>query len=181
MINLLPTEIIEKLKKCTQDTIHHPEGSVYNHIIQVYNNVCTFWNSDIDLLISAIFHDLGKLESTQYKPIYYMGRLVRFKISNIGHEFKSLKYIDEYKHLFDKYNVNWEKVYELVSNHMMCHKYINNELKKPNKRKLYEGNQYFIDIIKFSMCDSYNPVRNDTINNLTLKLQNGTELLFEIK
>lgn len=146
--NRLPESIKESMANCEQDPIYHPEGTAYIHTKLVFEYAKKKFN-DIDLLLCAIFHDLGKPET---KKVRFKDN--RIKISHIGHERKCNFYIDNYIHLYSDLNPNIEKIKEICNNHMRAHLYVDGSLKKPAKRKAFEKLKYFDDIIKFSECDS---------------------------
>jgi len=146
LINRLPKEIVDNLKNTEQDSIYHYEGNAYIHTKMVFNE--TKKTGDIDLVIASIFHDLGKIDTHSEKI-----KDGKRKISHIGHEIKSLDYIDNYFYLYEDLTKNKEKIKEIVKNHMKCHLYETGKMKKPIKRKRFEENPYFKDIIKFTECD----------------------------
>lgn len=141
----LPQSIRDECSKCEQDPIWHKEGNVDVHIKLVFESVNTNFDGDPDLLISAIFHDLGKPET---KKVTEKG-----KISNIGHELKCEKYILMYIDLYSDITTNKEKVIEICNNHMKAHVYKNNVMKKRTKRQNFESLKYFNDIMNFATCD----------------------------
>lgn len=147
LINILPKEIIDNLKKTDQSPKYHKEGNVYIHTKMVFEE-CQKYN-DIDLMISAIFHDLGKIDT--HKVI--VDKNGNEKITHHKHEILSLDYIDKYFHLYEKYTTNKEKIKEIVKNHMRMHLYNSGEMKKFSKRQSLESNKYFNDISKFTKCD----------------------------
>ena len=59
---------------------------------------------------------------------------------------------------------------------MKFHLYLNGKLKRPHKRNLFENLEYFKDIIKFSVCDEYNPMKSKNHKNHSIELQDGTRL-----
>ena len=149
LINKLPENIISALKFAEQDPIYHKEGAVYIHLNLVYNQVLIeFGKHDTDMLITAIFHDLGKLE-TETKVI--KDNILR--IHHIGHEFKSLDYIDNYIQLYSEFTPNIERIKEIVKNHMRAGLYSSGQMKNIAKRKKFESLKYFNDIMKFLKCD----------------------------
>ncbi len=178
MINRLPENILEKLKVSQQNLNYHPEGSVYNHVRQVYNNVQDFFDGDLDLSVTAIFHDLGKLDNIQYKELADGS----IKISNINHESASLKYIENqsFRDLFSDLDVNWEKIYEITKHHMLMHLYMSGTLKKAQKRKKIEENKYFVDFIKFAFCDRFNPLKENNFTSFETILQNNQKFKIDI-
>jgi len=179
LYNRIPMWKRISLARTYQNPAYHPEIYVDKHIKQVFQNVVTFWDSDVDLLMCAIFHDITKDEKWQKKVVPVIkgktSRLDSFKlkVSNIGHEHTAQKYIDEWKHLYDDLNVNWEKVNEVVKHHLRGHLYVSNDLKKKHKRNAFEELTYFKDIIKFEVCDAFNPIKNNVSPQLIIKKQNS--------
>jgi len=147
--NRLPSDVRNACANCEQDPIYHPEGNVDVHIRLVFEHAVNHFDSDVDLLVAAIFHDLGKPET---KKVFTKNDGT-VKISNIGHENKCISFIDKYFHLFLDVTINKEKVTEICLNHMRAHIYKNKQMSKPAKRKAFENLKYFEDIMKFSECD----------------------------
>jgi putative nucleotidyltransferase with HDIG domain len=148
--NRLPEDIKLEMINSEQDPIWHPEGSVYNHIKLVFEYALKNYPKDKELLLCAIFHDLGKPETKEIRK----DKNGKIRISNHGHEYKSVKYIDKYFHLYSDVSNNKEKVLEICINHMKAHLYLDYQLKKPNKRKNFEELKYFNEIINFTHCDT---------------------------
>ncbi len=153
MINKLPSDIVTKLKKCPQDPKYHGEGSVFNHIQMVFES-CEKYN-DIDISISAIFHDLGKLDTLKV-----FEKDTGIRIQTIGHESYAESYIDKYNSAFSSFDVNWDKVKFICKEHMRCHKYLNGEITKLSKRELFEIHPYADALIKFSKADDEGRIEN---------------------
>jgi hypothetical protein len=147
--NRLPKELRDRVEACEQDPIWHPEGHTGVHIRLVFEAVKEMFPGDTDMLLCAIFHDLGKPETQR---IYKRENGTR-KISNIGHEFKCLYYLDNYLKLFDDLEPNREKILEVCSNHMRAHQYLSGQLAKPAKREAFEKLKYFDYIVGFAKCD----------------------------
>lgn len=144
----LPDSVRKNMSKCEQDPIWHPEGTADIHTRLVFEYAKRNFN-DNNMLLSAIFHDLGKPETIIIKEINGIR-----KISNIGHERKCDFFIDKYINLFDDLNPNIDKIKEICNNHMRAHLYNDNKIKNPTKIKNFESLEYFKDIINFSVCDS---------------------------
>ena len=156
------------LSQCYQNPIHHPEIWIDKHLEIVFNNVDNFFGDNIDLKICAIFHDIGKDDCWQksivktseakwsISPSEYI-----LKLSNIGHENRTKHYIDEWKHLYDDLDINWDMVYEVCKEHMRAHMYTDNRMSNRNKRIQFESLDYFNEIIQFSKCDSFNPLKTN--------------------
>lgn len=146
--NRLPSDIRNACANCEQDPIWHPEGNVDVHVRLVFEHAVKNFDGDVDLLVSAIFHDLGKPET---KKVFE--RNGKVKISNIGHELKCESFIDKYFDLFSDVTTNKEKVTEICKNHMKAHLYKNKTMSKPSKRKAFESLKFFDDVMKFAECD----------------------------
>lgn len=144
----LPIDIRNACSNCEQDPFYHPEGVVTEHVRLVFEHAVNNFDSDVDLLVAAIFHDLGKPET---KKVFE--RNGKVKISNIGHEIKCDKFIDKYFDLFSDVTTNKEKVLEICKNHMRGHIYKSKQMSKSSKRKAFESLKYFNDIMKFVECD----------------------------
>ena len=145
--NRLPKLIRDACSKCEQDNVHHKEGNVDIHIKLVFEYADTHYD-DVDLLLAAIFHDLGKPETQRFRE-----KDGKMRISNIGHETKCEFYINKYFDLYSDVSTNKEKVTEICKNHMRAGLYVSNQMTKPSKRKAFEDLKYFEDVLKFYNCD----------------------------
>ena len=149
LYNRLPEVLRNTLETCEQDSIYHPEGEVSKHIQSVFEYAQEHYPGDDDLLVSAIFHDLGKLD-TQTSRTLPNGRE---KISNIGHEFHAERYIDKYINLYSDITTNGDKIKEICLYHMRAGLYDNGVMTKKSKRQKLESLKYFDDLMKFTKCD----------------------------
>jgi predicted kinase len=140
----LPSELIDKLRNCMQNPKYHAEGSVWNHILLVSNLL----PDELNIQACVLFHDLGKIDTHR---CFEKDGVV--KIQHIGHENYVGKYIREYQHLFSDLDIDWEMVYEVGYYHMLIHKYVNGDLKKPHKREFMENLQYFDELKLFTVAD----------------------------
>jgi len=148
-INRLPADLIKTLKDCMQDAKYHPEGSVYNHIELVFNFADTHYPGDINLLVSAIFHDLGKPETTRLRVKNGVERITHY-----GHEIVSLKYIDAHIDKFMDLGIDKDTVYAMCKNHMKAHLFKSGQIKKKVKLEAFENLPDFKGIMEFNLCDA---------------------------
>lgn len=148
LYNRFPKELRDKLEACKQHPKYHPEGNVDKHIELVFKYAEENFPEDKELLLAALFHDLGKPET--YSERVVNGEL---KISAYGHEFRAKNFILKYFDLFKDISTNQEKVEQICVNHMRATQYIKGTLKKPHKRKAFEELEHFDAIIKFAECD----------------------------
>jgi len=146
--NRIPELMRSACANCEQSPKYHPEGNVDIHIRLVFEHASNHFQ-DVDLMVCAIFHDLGKPETQRISEKNGVK-----KITNYGHETKSEKYIDKYFHLFSDITTNKKKIVEICNNHMKAHLYKDGRLRNPNKRAAFESLKYFKDIMKFAECDA---------------------------
>ena len=114
---------LEALKRTPQSPKWHPEGDCLTHTTIVFNRTIKFDNKL--LLMSALFHDLGKAVTT-----------VRNKAGNWaahGHEKESAKVVMECKDWIEEQGVPVEDVFWIVENHMRMKNFDEMSTKKQNK------------------------------------------------
>ena len=144
----LPEQLRNAMKECEQDPVWHPEGNAEIHTRLVFE-YCQKNFKDVDLLVTAIFHDIAK-------PITrrdYM-RDGKLKISNIGHEVQSIPYLDKYLHLYKDVCKDEEKIRYICKNHLRAHMYKTKKMTKPAKRQELENNKYFDLLMQFEEADT---------------------------
>ncbi len=136
--------ILNKLKNVPQDQKFHPEGNVWNHtklVIDTAAKVKEFSLNNEVFMWSALFHDIGKIETTKF----IKGRYRSYNHDKVG---KGITYKILIKY-FDKEKA--EKISEIVSFHMH-HIYILNDLPFSNIPGLINSSCYN-DIIILFICD----------------------------
>lgn len=143
LVDAPPTikDYARRLKKIPQSYNWHPEGNVDVHSRIVYMRAS--WFGDIDILMAALLHDFGKVDTT--KPNGRGG------YSAHDHEKVSArlaKYASTW--LSDK-GANPAKVIWLIENHMRV-KYLN-EMKTKKKLELI-NHMWFDDLNILQICDS---------------------------
>jgi len=148
LYNRFPQELRDKLAACKQHPKYHKEGPVSEHIKLVFEYAEKNFPEDMEILLSALFHDLGKPETFSERVVN--GEL---KISAYGHEFRAKNFILKYFELFKDISTNQEKVEEICHNHMRASQYNKGTLKKAHKRKAFEELKHFDAIMKFAECD----------------------------
>jgi HD domain-containing protein len=148
LYNRLPKELRDKLEACRQHPKYHPEGNVDQHIKLVFEYAEKHFPGDMEILLAALFHDLGKPETFSERVVN--GEL---KISAYGHEFRAKNFILKHFDLFKDISTDQEKVEEICYNHMKAAQYTKGTLKKAHKRKAFEDLKHFDAIIKFAECD----------------------------
>jgi predicted kinase len=147
LIDKFPKEVVDKLRTTEQNPNWHPEISVYNHLYIVYESIRLSNLEDglkQDLMLCAIFHDLGKCDVTRLKECSDGTS----KLVSYGHENLAKTYLDKY---LNRFIVNDKAlIYEVCANHMRAHLY--EELSEKKKIK-FQNNRYFKETMEFSKHD----------------------------
>ncbi len=130
------TKLIDKLyelRNFEDNKKYHPEANVLDHSFQCYHNAKREW-WDKNLHVAALFHDLGKI--------------MRDDTIN--------KSPDHEKHSVDimkECGYNNYVVFDLITNHMRMHKYLNGEMHKLKKLNLITRNPNFKLMVILARCD----------------------------
>lgn len=136
--------ILNKLKNVPQEKKFHPEGNVWNHTKLVIDRAAKVkdfsLNSDI-FMWAALFHDIGKIETTKF----IKGRYRSYNHDKVGEDI-TFRILINYT---NKENV--DKICEIVGFHMH-HIYIMNDLPFANIPLLINSSCYN-DIILLFICD----------------------------
>jgi|AntAceMinimDraft_18_1070375.scaffolds.fasta_scaffold03032_5 hypothetical protein len=151
MYNFLPKEIQDYIDKCAntpQSSDWHPEApnekvphNVKAHIRIVYNRAKK--TEDINQVISALFHDLGKADVTKLSR--------KGKWSAYGHEYISSKLVEKYKNWIGSMGADWFQVYNIVKEHMRIKRF--DEMRLIKQEQLRQ-NPYFDKINQFTKFDN---------------------------
>lgn len=129
--------------KAPQNPKHHPEGNTLKHISVVVNRAIKNHPNDIDMILAAFFHDLGKYYTLDYKngqPTAY------------GHEKKSVEFVDQFSEWIKSMGGDAEKIKFVVANHMKVKNDVWNQMKQSKKDKLI-NDPNFQSVQNFSNID----------------------------
>jgi len=147
LIALAPATLKELLFKqwgAKQNVVWHPEGNTLKHIIVVLRRAYKKYPDNLNIIMSALFHDLGKMET--YGINEKTGQPTAY-----GHEHKSADYVLQYKDWILSFRgTDIEVIHFIVKNHMSI-KYI--ESMRPLKREAIENHKSFNDLVFFSTID----------------------------
>lgn len=151
LIEIAPIEIkniLEEAKSIPQSAKWHPEApgddvphNVYKHIKIVYERA--MHSSDINLVMAAFFHDLGKVATTALNK--------QGGWSAHGHEEVSSRLVEKYKKWIGENGAKWFEVYQIVKEHMRIKKM--DEMKFAKQKVLLE-NPLYDKFIEFSNFDN---------------------------
>ena len=131
-----------------QNVVWHPEGNTLKHILVVLRRAYEKYPDNPNIIIAALFHDLGKMET--YGINEKTGQPTAY-----GHEHKSAEYVLQYKDWILSFEgMDIEAIHFIVQNHMLV-KYPNPILEsmRPFKREAIENHRSFNDLISFSTID----------------------------
>jgi tRNA nucleotidyltransferase/poly(A) polymerase len=102
-------QILYRLWTVPQNPKWHPEGNTLKHVITVANRAIRL--GDADILLAALFHDLGKFETLAFN-------IKTRQPSAHGHEKVSATRVKEYRKYIKSMGANPVIVYYLVRQHM---------------------------------------------------------------
>ncbi len=130
--------IILDLKNYEQREDKHPEGNVFNHTkICVEKAIKT---KDIDLIVAALFHDIGKNKTWGIHP--KLGFITYY-----NHEKESVKIVKKHKSIITEIlGADYGAVYFIVKNHMRAKNF--RDMRDAKKNKLKES-KYFDKLMIF--------------------------------
>lgn len=107
-----PFDMLGKLSLTEQNRQHHPEGSVWNHVMMVVDNAAARKQESKEpraLMWAALLHDIGKPPTTQVR---------RGKITSYDHDKVGAKMAGEFLSAFTQERDFIDKVVHLVRWHM---------------------------------------------------------------
>ncbi|MGL4569760.1 MAG: HD domain-containing protein [Clostridium sp.] len=82
-LNSYPYLELKKLKDIEQSKVHHPEGSVWNHVMLVLDNGAYYRNYANDksaFMWALLMHDIGKISTTKIRK----GKWTSYNHDNVG-------------------------------------------------------------------------------------------------
>ena len=140
-----PDEIrhyLDKAAKTPQSIMWHPEGDVKTHTNIVFNRAKR--TGDINLMLAAIFHDLGKVDVTKKHAT------VPGKWSAHGHELSSARLVKKYKDWIESLGGDYDKILYVVEQHMRAKQL--SEM-RPSKQLTFKQHKYYDLVQLFSTFD----------------------------
>jgi hypothetical protein len=115
LIKVLPNElkkIFYSQWNAKQNPKWHPEGNTLKHIIVVLKRAFHHYPDDPNMIMAALFHDLGKIDTYSLNP-------KTNQPTAYGHEYKSVDYIDQFSDWIESFNgTDVDEIKYLVKNHM---------------------------------------------------------------
>jgi len=115
LLRTLPNELKDLFFKqwnAKQNPKWHPEGNSLKHIIVVLKRAYHHYPDDPNMIMTALFHDLGKMDTYEVNP--KTGQPTAY-----GHEFKSTDYVEQFRDWIESFDgTNVDEIKYLVKNHM---------------------------------------------------------------
>lgn len=173
LVRLAPKELQQvfwQQWKAPQNPIYHPEGNTLKHIAVVVTRAIQQYPNDIDMILAAFFHDLGKFFTLDYK-------------NNIptahGHEKISIKFVDKFGEWIKSLGGDVEKIKYIVENHMKIKPNVWDVMKQTKKNKITQHPEYeklnkFGGIDKGGLKEIVNRMINEELNDLNRQFYHGT-------
>lgn len=146
IVNSAPDElkfILFANKAAPQRIDKHPEGNVLKHIMIVTMRAIDRFPNDMDLIMAAFFHDLGKYSTVDINPS-------TGQPNALGHEDVSAEYVDKFSDWIFDMGARPDIVYDIVKYHMA---YKNLDSMKTKKQTEFYGMKNFDKIKKFGTLD----------------------------
>lgn len=151
-----PIELQRYVDKCAQtpqSAKWHPEGNVKTHMRIVFNRAKE--NKDLNLMIAAFFHDLGKADTTHKHPSNPDAWPAH------GHENVSARLVEKYQDWIENIGGDFDIVYYLVKEHMRAKQI---DKMRPAKRNEAISHPYYSLMQLFNDCDDMSTLTSDEIN-----------------
>lgn len=146
IINSAPDElkfIFFANKAIPQRLDKHPEGNVMKHIMVVTQRAINQFPDDMDIIMAAFFHDLGKYLTYEINPKTGLP-------AAHGHEKQSAEYVKQFSDWIESMGADPQMVHDIVLDHM---KIKNIDTMRPKKREDLMNQNYYEKLEKFSSLD----------------------------
>jgi hypothetical protein len=115
LVKNLPDELKKLLFKqwgAKQNPEWHPEGNTLKHILVVLKRAYHHYPDDPNMIMSALFHDLGKMDTYSINP-------KTNQPTAYGHEDRSTDYVEQFKDWVESFEgTDVDEIKYLVKNHM---------------------------------------------------------------
>lgn len=153
---LAPQEIqdyFDALAHTPQSPIWHPEGDALTHTRIVFNRAQR--TGDINLMLAALFHDLGKAKTTRPH------KTITDSWSSPGHELVSTRLVEKWRDWIEFFGADYEIVHYIVKQHMRVQQL---DKMRPKKREAFIKDKYFEYVRQFSEFDDMTKDFSNDIN-----------------
>lgn len=145
LLEIIPTTIkhkLEELKSMRERPDFHPEDSVFEHIGIVFNRLLL--TKDNDLIASALFHDIAKLDTMRINP-------KTGHPTSPGHDKKGVEILMENKEWVENLGGNIKNISEICGQHMRIKQMSN---MRPHKQEAIRNLENFDKLEIFTKADN---------------------------
>ena len=115
LVRSLPTELKDLLFSqwdAKQNPKWHPEGNTLKHILVVIKRAYHHYPDDPNMIMAALFHDLGKMDTYAINPKNSLP-------TAYGHEKESVEYVEKFRDWIESFEgTDVDEIKYLVKNHM---------------------------------------------------------------
>jgi putative nucleotidyltransferase with HDIG domain len=115
LVKMMPEELKDLFFKqwnAKQSKKWHPEGNTLKHILVVLKRAYHHFQNDPNMIMAALFHDLGKMDTYAINP--KTGEPTAY-----GHEDESVKYVEQFADWISSFeDTDVDEIKYLVKNHM---------------------------------------------------------------
>jgi len=154
LVDYAPKQVqgmLQKLAKVKESSAGHPEMNALEHTKIAVERAMQ--NGDPDLVMAALFHDLGKWHTQRYHPA-----LEAYVFPN--HERVSAGLVDSYGWYINKFGADPRNVGEIVKHHVRFRQF---EKMKPETQSELSGNMELLEKMRTfqkinDMTKEYQPV-----------------------
>lgn len=150
LCSILPVELYVYIMQCrnTPQSPHwHPEGpleptphNVWIHTKIVYDRAREY--GDVNLMMSAFFHDLGKVSTTKLND--------KGNWSSHGHEYVSARLVERHHDWIESMGCSYAIVHGVVKEHMRIKRM---DEMRPSKQEELRNDSYYSYVLKFTEFD----------------------------
>tara|TARA_R110001592_G_scaffold171394_4_gene409688 strand:+ start:4939 stop:5751 length:813 start_codon:yes stop_codon:yes gene_type:complete len=146
LVRNLPTELKDILFShwdAKQNPKWHPEGNTLKHILVVIKRAYHHYPNDPNMIMSALFHDLGKMDTYAINPKTSLP-------TAYGHEKESVEYVEKFRDWIESFEgTDVDEIKYLVKNHMKI-KPSTWEQMRDKKKEPIEDNPAFDKLVGFT-------------------------------
>lgn len=133
LVRNLPDELKKLLFSqwsAKQNPQWHPEGNTLKHILVVISRAYHHYPDDPNMIMAALFHDLGKMDTYKINP-------KTNQPTAYGHEDKSTDYVEQYRNWIESFEgTDVDEIKYLVKNHMKVKPSIWDQMKDKKKEPI---------------------------------------------
>lgn len=133
LIRELPSSLKELFWKqwnVPQNPKWHPEGNTLKHILVTIKRAYEHYPEDPNMILAALFHDLGKLDVFKINP-------KTGQPSAYGHEKKSVEILDNHRDYINSFEgTDFDIIRDIVKYHMVVKPDVWNNMREFKRNKI---------------------------------------------